>query len=123
MPLLPNDKDFLDNHNLDYELHELPGETLLVIKDYQLSSMFNTEKTKVLIKIPNGYPMANLDMFWVYPHIKLRETNQYPQAADQFQNYLNVSWQRFSRHYAWKPTYNLSKHLNVIKDVLVNGRG
>ena len=124
MGLLPKDKDFLDTHDFNYEVHESNNETILVIKDYSLSSMFHIDKTNVLIRIQNGYPMAPLDMFWVFPHIKLKETDVYPACADTLDfKFSENTWQRFSRHYPWKPTYNLSTHLNVVKDVLVNGRG
>jgi hypothetical protein len=123
MALLPNDKEFLDSHGYNYEVHEMPGLTLLVINDYMLAPMFNQEKTKVLIQIPAGYPLGQLDMFWVNPYITLKATGSYPSCADYFGNsFLGESWQRFSRHYAWKQGYNLSTHLNVIKETLVNGR-
>lgn len=124
MPLLPSDEEFLKERNFNYTVEEIPGETLLIIKDYSISSMFDLDKTDVLIRIPKGYPTAQLDMFWVRPYVKIKSTNNYPPAANDFgSSFLGDKWQRFSRHYTWKPTYDLSKHLSVVKEVLVNGRG
>lgn len=124
MAILPNDKIYLDNHGYDYETHELSNETILVINNYKLSPMFDRENTRVLVRIPNGYPMVPLDMFWTDPVIKLQGSGSYPPCADYFGDiFFGASWQRFSRHYPWKQGYNLSTHLNMVKDVLVNGRG
>lgn len=124
MALLPNDKEFLNSHGYNYEVHELQNETLLVINDYQLSPTFDQEKTKVLIRIPVGYPLAPLDMFWTNPYTKLKVNGSYPPCADYFgDSFLEGSWQRFSRHYPWKQGYSLATHLNVVKETLVNGRG
>lgn len=123
MPLLPQDEEFLNDREFKYSVQEMPNETILIIKDYRIADMYDIEKTNVLIKIPHGYPMANLDMFWTFPHIKVKGTNIYPPCAEVFETHLEQSWQRFSRHYLWKPSYNLAKHLNVVKEVLVNGRG
>jgi hypothetical protein len=123
MGLLPKDKEFLDKHGYNYEVHEQPGVTLLVINDYSLSSIFDREKTKVLVRIPTGYPAAQLDMFWVNPTVKLKSTNNCPPQADVFESYFpGESWQRFSRHYQWEVGNDLSTHLNVIREILVNGR-
>lgn len=123
MPLLSHDQAFLDERGFNYTIQELPGETILIIKDYPISDIYDKDKTDILIKIPNGYPMANLDMFWVEPYIKVKALNSYPNCADVFETYVGQSWQRFSRHYSWKPSYSLATHLNIVKDELVNKRG
>ena len=124
MGLLPHDKQYLDENMFNYEVQETPGETILVIKDYPISiSMFDKDKVNVLIKIPNGYPMAELNMFWITPQVHLKVTNSFPPNADLIEPIIGETWQRFSRHYPWKPTFNLQTHLNVVKEVLMNGRG
>lgn len=124
MGLLPHDKQYLDENDFNYELQENLGETILIIKDYPISTlMFDKDKVKILIKIPKGYPMARLDMFWITPHIRLNGTSSFPQNADLIETIVGDNWQRFSRHYPWKPTFDLQMHLNVVKEVLVNGRG
>ncbi|GLV14736.1 hypothetical protein Heshes_24200 [Alicyclobacillus hesperidum] len=119
MPLLEDDEQYLTEKGWRFEIHEEPERTLLVIKDYQLPSKFTLDMTDVLIIIPRLYPMNPLDMFWVRPEIRLKASGAYPQAADYFENYLGDRWQRFSRHYQWRPNIDsLESHLRVIQNSL-----
>ena len=124
MSLLNEDKQFLDKLGFNYELHALEDSvTLLIIKNYPVSKVFSNESVDVLIKIPKGYPNSQLDMFWVDPEIRFKNNGNYPPQADVFEDILNKKWQRFSRHYPWKPSYSIVQHINVIRDVLYNERG
>ncbi len=123
MALLPIDKKYLDDREYVYEVNETPNETLLIIKDYTVASRYDHQTVNVLVKIPKGYPITNLDMFWVYPYLKIKSTNAYPPQADVFNDYLGDKWQRFSRHYKWSPTFSLANHMQVIKNILVDERG
>lgn len=123
MGLIPKDKKYLDDRGYDYDVHEANNETLLVLKNYTVSSMYDQEEIDVLIKIPKGYPIAKLDMFWVYPHVNIKSTNARPPQADVFNDYLGKRWQRFSRHYKWNPTFSLANHMLVLKEVLGDERG
>ena len=123
MGLLPGDKEFLDSRGYNYDVHEDTNETLLVIKNYSIASRYDQEMVNVLIKIPKGYPITKLDMFWVYPHIRIKSTNEFPAQANVFNDSLGKKWQRFSRHYDWKPTFGLVNHMYVLKNVLVDERG
>lgn len=118
MGVLPKDIKYLEDRSYKYEIYEEANQTLIVIKGYQLPDIYDHSCVDILIKIPNGYPINQLDMFWVYPHLKLKSTGQYPPQADSIETYLNMQWQRFSRHYAWKPTYVLATHINAIKESL-----
>jgi len=122
MPLLQHDKQYLIDNGYKYEAHELGNRTLLIVKDYKVSSVYDKEVVDVLIQIPTGYPNVQLDMFWVYPHVKIKDTGSYPPQADYPQEFFGKQWQRFSRHYAWKPIYNLGNHMNLVRYVLHNGR-
>ncbi|MDD4295331.1 MAG: E2/UBC family protein [Ruminiclostridium sp.] len=123
MGLLPNDIQYLTEREYEYSIHEEENQTLLSIKNYPLSEVFDRNSTNVLIKIPKGYPISAIDMFWVNPHIKLKVTGSYPSQADVFESSQGAQWQRFSRHYQWKPIYNIATHMNVIKDILLCGKG
>lgn len=118
MGLLPKDEKYLEDRKYKYEIHEETNQTLLVIKGYELSELYDHSYVDILIKIPKGYPINQLDMFWVYPHLKFKSTGQYLPQANVMETYLNLQWQRFSRHYTWKPTYALSTHMNIIKESL-----
>lgn len=120
MPLLEDDEKYLMEKGWHFEIHEESERTLLVIKDYELPSNFTRDVTDVLIIIPRLYPMSPLNMFWVRPELRLKGSEAYPRAADQFENYLGVSWQRFSRHYQWRPnTDSLESHIRVVQNSLV----
>ena len=99
MQLPENDETCLKDKGFAWTLHEGPGGGFLVLKDFQVSSeKYDREKTDLMIRIPQGYNLAQLDMFYVEPPLRLRETNTYPKAADVFEIHLSRNWQRFSRH-------------------------
>lgn len=68
------------------------------------SSKYSRSTTDVMIRIPFGYPMAALDMFYVDPPLQMA-SGGYPQRADHFEEHCGRRWQRFSRHLptAWRP--------------------
>lgn len=70
----------------------------VVIPDFQLPSHWPHETTTLLLMLPNGYPTAAMDMFWVTPFIKLKD-GQFPQGAETIESHLGREWQRFSWHY------------------------
>lgn len=122
MALLKLDEDYLIARGFTYIVSEDNIGLLLVLKDYKLSSEYNQCQTDVLIKIPIGYPMIAIDMFFVNPHIKLATTNMNPPATDSLVHFLGTSWQQFSRHYPWQPTFNLETHIKMVDNVLARGR-
>jgi hypothetical protein len=104
--MLPKtDLEYLESKGMIYELHpQSSGEQLLVLKDVRVSAdRFDRRQVDMLFKVPVGHPISALDMFWVHPVIRLVDGNL-PQSADQFENYLDRTWQRFSRHVpTWRP--------------------
>lgn len=77
----------------------------LVLANHELSAKYDRDRADVMIRIPNGYNIAALDMFYVDPAIRLRGSGAFPQAADQFEDHGGRRWQRFSRHLPspWRP--------------------
>ena len=122
MALLKHDEEYLISLGFEYIISEDNTGLFLVIKDYKLSPEYNQSKTNVLIKIPIGYPMVAIDMFFVNPHIRLASTNMNPPATDGVLNSLGTEWQQFSRHYPWQPNYNLKTHIKMVDNVLTRGR-
>jgi hypothetical protein len=93
--------------------------SFIVVREMPLPSHWNREHTDVLIIVPQGYPMAALDMFWVTPGLALANCKA-PQNADQVEQYAGTSWQRFSWHYPpnyrWQPPKdNLLSHLRFVR--------
>lgn len=122
MALLKHDEEYLNSRGFEYTTSEDNSGLFLVLKDYKLSPEYSEQKTDVLIKIPVGYPMVGIDMFFVKPHIKVAATNMNPPATDGIVAFIGTEWQQFSRHYPWKPTYNLETHIKMVDDVLTRGR-
>jgi len=119
MPLIPYDEGFLKQNGYVYQTHEVGGHTLLIIKNYVLPAYYTPSVVDLLVKIPPGYPMTPLDMFWVYPEVRLINGNCYPPCADVFEDNLSIRWQRFSRHYQWRSGIDsLQSHLMAINGVL-----
>ena len=119
MPLLEDDEDALKSKGYKYEVTEDGDNTLLTIKDHPLVDIYNVEKVDILILIPKLYPVSPLDMFWVYPEVKLKNGNVYPPSADVFENHVGRSWQRFSRHYTWRPNIDcVHSHLTIAINTL-----
>jgi hypothetical protein len=58
----------------------------------------------MLIRLPPLYPKAQPDMFWTRPDVKLA-SGAWPLRADVKETYLQLQWQRWSRHWqkAWHP--------------------
>lgn len=122
MALLKHDEEYLNSRNFEYMNTEDSNGLYLLIRDYELSPEYSESKTDVLIRIPVGYPMVGIDMFFVKPHIKVVSTNMKPPATEGTINFKDMEWQQFSRHYPWKPTYTLETHIKMVDDVLTRGR-
>jgi len=99
MRLLEEDEEYLGSKGYDWELREEGGSGWLIIRAYALAhGQFDHVEADLLIRIPPGYNMAKLDMFYLSPTLRLRDTNTYPPAAECFEDHCGRSWQRFSRH-------------------------
>jgi hypothetical protein len=79
---------------------------LVIIRRMPLAPHWNRESTDVLIQVPQAYPLAAMDMFWVTPGLRLAD-GRAPQSGDQLETYGGQQWQRFSWHYpqgyGWNP--------------------
>ncbi|WNG41540.1 hypothetical protein F0U61_53565 [Archangium violaceum] len=99
------DERYLAEKGFAYELKQDERRMVyLVLKNVPVSSArYDHSSIDLMLQIPNGYPSGGLDMYWVYPTLKLKNGN-YPEAASTFEQYLGITWQRFSRHLAtpWK---------------------
>ena len=89
----------------------------LIFQDYLLPPGYNINKVELMILIPNEYPMAALDMFYIYPEINRLDGKDIEALAQE--SHFGKNWQRWSRHYNWQPgVHNLSTHLVVVKNSL-----
>lgn len=95
------------------------GRSLVVLRDQPLPSHWNRATSDILIQVPQGYPQAALDMFWVPPGLRLHDGRM--GANTEVIEALNgTQWQRFSWHYApthkWNPsTDGLMSHMRFVR--------
>lgn len=92
---------------------------LVIARGLALPAHWNRRSTDILLQVPQGYPLAALDMFWVTPGLTLADGRQ-PQNADQLETYAGRTWQRFSWHYPpgsrWNPaTDGILSHLRFAR--------
>lgn len=92
---------------------------LVIARGLDLPAHWNRRSTDILLQVPQGYPLAALDMFWVTPGLALADGRQ-PQNADQLETYAGRTWQRFSWHYPpghrWNPdTDGILSHLRFAR--------
>ena len=99
MNLPEDDETFLRGKGFDWSLIPDGNGALLVVKSFAVNGMkYDRDVTDLMIRIPAGYNMAKLDMWYADPPLRLKGANLYPDRADVFENYAQRNWQRFSRH-------------------------
>lgn len=116
--LAPIDEGYLRSKGLAFEVTVEQGLILVVIEKYPLPDGYDRPTTDLLLRLPQGFPDAQPDMFWCDPPIRIAGTGAFPQAADLMEVYLGRTWQRFSRHLsagAWTPgTDNLGSYMSLV---------
>lgn len=94
----------------------------VVLANFSLPQGYVPEKTDLMVIADYQYPMSALDMFWTEPHVRCTN-GAWPQNADQFEQHMDRTWQRWSWHYqGWNPsTHSFATHLEVCLDRLAKG--
>lgn len=124
MSFLPDsDKKYLTEKNVSCREVIDGGQKGLIISDWALpTEKFDHEKADLLILLPQGYPDIPPDMFYLYPAIKLMPHHQYAKASDQFINFEQKQWQRWSRHFPredWRSgTDGMHSYLKKIEEAI-----
>lgn len=99
MRLPEDDENYLNSKGYKWSLIPDGSGACLVLSGFLVSEkIFNRAEVDLMIRIPNQYNIAGLDMFYVDPEIRLKSTGDYPEAANHFENHCDRGWQRFSRH-------------------------
>lgn len=111
-----HDLQQLQQHYPSAEIHPDGAGHLVVIRGIRLPAHWSSETIDMLFPVPQQYPQAALDMFWVSPGLSLKDGRQPENAASFSRQYLGMSWQGFSWHYMapnqWLPgKCNLLSHL------------
>ncbi len=99
MPLIPQaDEAYLKEKGFDYQLKQVGSDVHLTLNNWPFPEAYNPRSAELLSRIPAGYPLNQLDMFWTIPDIRFASSNAWPQAADVHETHDGRNWQRWSRH-------------------------
>jgi hypothetical protein len=94
------DRAYMESKGFQYREINDGARNGLIIDNFPINEgKFNVKESTLLIILPNGYSDVPPDMFYFNPELKLTSTNNYPAAADVFENYFDIKWQRWSRHF------------------------
>lgn len=101
--LLPRDEQYLDavGHRWETQITKENGRWL-VIQGYSLPPGFSEQTVQMALNIPEGYPSTMLDMFYVYPAVRLANGAGIP-CTDIVGTLDGVTFQGWSRHRPWCP--------------------
>lgn len=108
-------------------LCEEGGTRYLLVEHFPVPAHFARTDVTMLIIVPNGFPMAAPDMFWVDPHLRLADGRE-PEGGGVYEGHLGRMWQRFSWHYtqgqaAWRVGHSsLLTHLQFCQSRLAQAK-
>jgi hypothetical protein len=120
--LLPQeDVSYLEEKGLVYETVLSDGAQWVILRDYPLPAGYNQPYTDVAIRIPQNYPIAPLDMFYMYPN--LARTDGQAIGALSPLAIEGKQYQQWSRHRTannqWVPGEdNLATHIALMNHSL-----
>lgn len=102
MALIPESEErYLQDKQFQYEIKQVGPEIHLILHAWPFPEAYTPTTADVLIRIPPGYPMAQLDMFYTNPTI-MRTTGAFPEACQNMETHGDRTWQRWSRHHPWR---------------------
>ena len=118
--LLPEDQQFLDDYELDWETVVDGSQWVLVHGFSSQHDGYTHSKVTIAVRLETGYPNTALDMVYVHPPLQRRD-GQRIGAADATQSIAGTVYQRWSRHRTaqnpWRPGQdNLGTHIFLIED-------
>jgi Prokaryotic E2 family E len=120
--ILPEfDREFLKTLGLAWETNTEAGSYWLLLHEFPVPQGYNIEKVTVALMISAGYPEANLDMVYFFPHLARLDGKAVNALA--FQSIEGKTYQRWSRHRTpqnpWRPGEDdISTHLALVENWL-----
>lgn len=116
VPIMPDDERFLEEHYPGR--WEMLGDGAgILVRDYPLPAGYNIAATDLMVRIPDGYPAACLDMFYLRSSIERKDKKDIHALADE--HHFERQWKRWSRHYQWQPgVHCLATHFAYIENAL-----
>ncbi len=124
MTLPKKDLEFLARRGYNWRIVPAGAEWLLIIDSFSVAGGgFSPPVISLMVRLPAGYPLAALDMWYCDPPVQ--RNGSYPPSADAFEEHGGRRWQRFSRHFndTWSPGVDgLRSFFRFIEEEL-QGRG
>ncbi|WP_322617466.1 multiubiquitin domain-containing protein [Pseudomonas sp. BIC9C] len=122
--LLPRDEQYLDTVGHRWETRNTSeGGRWLVIHGYALPDGYSEAVVQMALNIPPTYPNTLLDMFYLYPAVRL--ANGAEIAQTHIPGHIDgVTFQGWSRHRSWDPaTDNVVTQLVMVDGCLLKEVG
>ena len=122
--LSPEDMEYLEaNHSSSWEkVTEGDGKHGLLIREFPVPAGYTVAQSTLMALIPSGYPGAALDMFYFDPPLEKQDGTSIGALATE--THFGRNWQRWSRHYEWKPGEDsLVSHIEYIDNEIKNEVG
>lgn len=121
--LLPADEAFLDEHYARWEAVIENGHRWLIIPGFKVPRGYQSEFVTLALDIPDAYPGAQIDMFYVHPVLLTLEGNAPPNTEARV-TVDGAELQRWSRHRGetakWRPeSDNVITHLALVEAALL----
>ena len=121
--LRPEDEEYLDANYPDNWTLVRPDPPRamvgLYIKTFRLPKGYCSTATTLMLIIPNGYPGAQLDMFYFSPSLERINGTAIPNVVTE--SHFAQDWQRWSRHYLWTPGVDsIVSHIEFVKNSLTH---
>ena len=120
-PILDQDRNFLDNYADRWEV-VVDGSTWTLIPNFKLPAGYTAAEVMLAIRMEGGYPLSQLDMFYVHPAIR-RLDGKHIRQADVIQHIDGRDFQRWSRHRTEANPWmagkdSLETHIYLVEDAL-----
>ncbi len=115
--LLPEDLEYLEaNYPSKWrQVSEGNGKFGLVIDDFPIPDGYKEKKSTLMLLVPSGYPGSVLNMFYFTPSLNRSDGKVIKALASE--THFDRTWQRWSRHYEWKPGIDsVVTHIEYIKN-------
>lgn len=112
------DVEYLESLGLQWETIKDGNSLWLIVYDFSIFAGYNHLKTRIAIKIENGYPVTQLDMVYFYPALEKFDKSPIKQISNQVID--GLTFQRWSRHRTgenpWRAGVDdISAHITLIQ--------
>jgi hypothetical protein len=121
--LIPTDEAYLDTTYPGWQAIVENGRQWILLPEYRVPAGYSLSATSLAMEIPPTYPMAQIDMFYLFPEAALSTGAPIP-ATEARENIQGKHYQRWSRHRngrsVWRPGIdNVMTHLALVESALL----